>query len=47
MDLQPPLPLAVLPLPIRADGTVQNYEVTQTTYPDDPLPAFDATRDAG
>ena len=45
--LQRPLPLTILPLPIKADGTVQNYEVDPLTYPDDPLPAFDATRDAG
>ena len=45
--LQAPLPLPILPLPLKTDGHTQNYEVAPTVYSDPPLPAFDSTRDVG
>ncbi len=43
--LQSPMPLPILPLPIRANNTVANEEV-QPTAPPDPAPDFNSTRDA-
>jgi uncharacterized delta-60 repeat protein len=45
VPLQSPMPLPrLLPLPLRPDGQVANYEVSEA--PTDPAPGFNAVRDA-
>lgn len=43
--LQSPMPLPILPLPIKPDRKVANYEV-EPAVPSDPAPGFDPARDA-